>query len=139
MKWGTASKSATVENGASGEGHLMMRSECNTIDAKEEAVAASFEVEKPAVAAIPADAAKADTAGNEERLRLPQKFVDYVLSWKLEVIVGLDEYYARRINDPAFSRGYVERRTKTLRDVAELFKHCADMMVEYKGLGARQV
>jgi hypothetical protein len=42
MKWGTASKSATVEDGASGEGHLMMRSECNTIDAKEEAAAASF-------------------------------------------------------------------------------------------------
>jgi len=152
MKRGTTSKSVkealrsrSVEEGASGKRDLMTRrvpkdaaigrKAGKSRRVKNLSTKSTFEAKKPAAkpaAAVPAVAAESDTTCNERGLRLPKKFVDSVLSWEPEFVEDPDKYYARAINDPAFSRDYVERRTKTLRDLTELFKRCADMMEEYK-------
>ncbi|OEL29161.1 hypothetical protein BAE44_0009820 [Dichanthelium oligosanthes] len=57
-------------------------------------------------------------------MRLSQDLVNYILSWKPDLIQDPDEYHERMTNDPlkCFSQEYIDLSTEIMRDLAESSK-----------------
>ncbi|KAL6654170.1 hypothetical protein ACP70R_007635 [Stipagrostis hirtigluma subsp. patula] len=94
------------------------------------AAAAAVDVTMAAAATATAEAGTGGEVGG--KTRLSQDYVSCILNWKLDPIQDPDEYYRSLINDPLFSKEYVERSTEIMRDMNDLTERYAVRFEEFR-------